>query len=75
MVLAVTIVNHADRSNTEPHKVAGGTRQVALEVATQRSLPLRDGQIVVRAREMIHADVHVTRDGQLFDRELKDGEF
>ena len=59
-VLAVGRSDAADRRDAETEQVRFRHRRIALEVALQPPLPLRHGEIVLRLREMIHSDIHVT---------------
>src|SRR5690348_2514583 len=58
-VLVVRRAYPTNRRNAETDQVALGTGRIALEVALQPALALRHGELVVRPREVIHANVQV----------------
>src|SRR5712692_4470370 len=59
VILRVGILNAADGGDA--HAVEVGTRfgGVALKIAVQRAVLLRNGELVPRLREMVHADVEI----------------
>src|SRR5258708_17901984 len=59
VILRVGILNAADGSDA--HAVEVGTRfgGVALKIAMQCAVLLRNGELVARLREMVHADVEI----------------
>src|SRR5579883_3186509 len=69
MVLAEAIAEMADRAHSQADEVAIGMSRVAHEVAMQLPRCLGAGEVIVRPREMIHADVTVSRCTQPVDRQ------
>ena len=58
-ILAEGVADVADGADAEADQIAVGVRGVAHEIAVQRAGVLRQRQVVVRQREVIHADVAV----------------
>ena len=67
-VLGKQIADVADGADAERNQIAMAVCRIALEVALQRTVAAGPHQFVARQREMVHADIHVTRRAQLFDR-------
>ena len=59
MVLRVGVSDAADGGDAHAVEVGAGLGGVALKIAVQRAILLRDGQFVAGFREVVHADVEV----------------
>src|SRR4051812_2442338 len=59
LVLVIRRADGADRRYAEADEIALRLRRIALEVALQPPLALRDGEIVVGPREVVHADIEI----------------
>ena len=65
----------ADRADAHAVEVGAGLRGVALKIAVQRAILLRDGQLVAGPREVVHADVEVAGVEKTFEAGAEDAEF
>ncbi|MNP08517.1 hypothetical protein D3C76_1005890 [compost metagenome] len=70
-VLGIEVADLADGGYAKTDEVAMSVGGVALEVALQRAIFLGAGQFVIRQGEMVHADVAITRRGQLLGGALE----
>jgi len=59
-ILAVAVADAADRADAEPDQVAIGVRRITHEIPMQSAARLRQRQLIVGQREMVHADVDIT---------------
>ena len=59
MILRVGVLERADGADAHAVKIGAGLGGIALKIAVQGALALRDGQFVAGLGEMIHADVLV----------------
>jgi hypothetical protein len=75
IVLRVAGPDAADGTHAHAVEVRAGLRGIALEVAMQGALALRGGQLVVRPREMVHADVKIPCAQKSLEARAKDPEF
>ena len=74
-VLRVGLADRADRADAHAVEIGAGLGGVALKIAVQRAILLRDGEFVAGAGEMIHADVVVARAEKSFEARAEDPEF
>ena len=65
----------ADRADAHAVEVGAGFRGVALKIAVQRAIVLRDGQLVAGQREVVHADVEVAGAEKFLEAGAEDAEF
>ena len=75
MILRVGILNAADRGNAHAVKVGAGFGGIALEIAVEGAIVLRDGELVAGPREVVHADVQVTSVDKFGQAGAEDFEF
>ena len=75
MILRVGILKRADGGDAHAVQVGAGFGGVALKIAMQRSLLLRNGQLVAGLGEMVHADVEVACFDKLHQARAKYFEF
>src|SRR5579864_8800828 len=68
-ILTEALADVTDGAYSEADQIAPRMRRVAHEVALQLAGFLSAHQLIVREREMIHADVAIASGGQLLDRE------
>ena len=71
VVLPVEALRLGDRRHAEGVNIRPAARAVALEIPLQRLLPLRQRQLVARARKVVHADIHVALGSEPLDRQLE----
>src|ERR1700723_308036 len=74
-ILRVGRANGTDRADAHAVKVRARFRGIALKIAVQRAIFLRDGQFVAGTREVVHADIEVARAEKTFEAGAKDAEF
>jgi len=77
-ILCETITDLANGADTEADQVTLRPGRIALKIPVQIALALRDAQLIIGQRKMIHADVDITRarqraDGIAEDRKLDRG--
>ncbi len=75
LILRIGIAQHTDGRDAQPQQIAITLRGITLEIAVQRTFPLRLSQLIVRFGKMIHADVEVALRGQVFDGFLQHRQF
>src|SRR5260370_7971873 len=61
VILRVGILNAADGGDAHAVEIGARFGGVALEIAVQRAVLLRNGEFVARLREVFHADVERAR--------------
>ncbi len=66
VILRVARAHAADRADAHAVQIRAGFGRVALKIAVQRALALGHGQFVIRAREVVHADVLVSGVQKIF---------
>ena len=59
MILRVGVLDTADGRDTHAVKVGAGFRGVALEIAVEGAILLRNRELIAGLGEMIHADVEI----------------
>ncbi len=59
MILRVSVLKRADGGDPHAVKIGAGFSGIALKIAMQSTLLLRNRQLVVRLGEMVHADVEI----------------
>ena len=74
-ILRVGCADGADRAHAHAVEVRAGFGGVALKIAVQRAILLRDGEFVAGPREMVHADIKVAGAEKTFEAGAKDAEF
>src|SRR5712692_5963013 len=57
VILSIGVLNAADGGDAHAVEVGARLGGVALKIAVQRAVLLRNGEFVPRLREMVHADV------------------
>src|SRR5229473_7017409 len=75
MILRVRVAEAADGCNTHPVQVGASFRRVALKIAMQCALFLREGKLVARFCEMVHPNVSVTCFDELQETRAEDFKF
>ena len=75
MVLCVGVVDAADGADAHAVEVGAGFGGVALKIAMQRAISLRDGEFVAGLGEMVHANVLVAGVEEFLEAGAEDVEF
>src|SRR5437588_2872496 len=75
VVLSISVLNAADCGNAHAVEVGARFGRVALKIAVQRAVLLRNRQFVPRLREVVHADVEIAGLKKLEQANAKDLKF
>src|SRR6202022_4178497 len=75
VILRVGVLNAADGGDAHAVEVGARFGGVALKIAVQRAVLLRNGEFVARLREVVHADVEIAGLEKFEQAYTKDLEF